>query len=585
MERLGDAREVRKLELSQGPLLGELIRADPSRLEVEFADLAASRLVTVADLVALPVGDGFLIGLIHAVLRQVRSELDGGSAQGSLLGIQIMPLGTLYSRAGPAGDTFRRGASTFPHLGASCHLIEGDQLHEFMSLVAEEVADDERLVLGYYVVDREAPAVANANKLFQRHVSVLGSTGAGKSWAVASIVSSASRLSHANVIVFDLHGEYQPLTERTNDHSPVARGLRIAGPADLGRASEELLYLPYWMLDRDEILTLVLNRSDPYASDQILRFSEHAYTLKEISLVEAGMEAVVPTFSIDSPISYRLGSLLAKLKHDNEEKIPRHPANIVDPGPFFGRLTGFISRIEARINDPRYGFIFTPPDDTLRYGWLAETAGRLLAAGPSTTGIKVIDMSEVPSAVLPLVVGVLARLVFDVQLWMEPERRTPVCLVCDEAHLYLPDGSEISPVHRVAVDAFEAIAKEGRKYGVGLLVVSQRPTDVSRTVLSQCNNFIVMRLTNDHDRAIVERLVPETLAGVTGMLPALDVGEAIVFGDALLMPTRIKFAPPAAQPSSATRAYWSLWSRHPSDQEAIVAGVEALRSKLRPRPL
>jgi uncharacterized protein len=575
---------ARKLDLAQGPLLGEVTRVDPSRIEVEFHDLAVSKLVTVADLVSVPVADGFLIGLIHAALRQARSETEPGADDSSMLRIQIMPLGTLYSGDGPAGDRFRRGASAFPRLGENCHLIEGDHLHEFMSLVADEVVDEERLVLGRHVVDRDVPAVANANKLFQRHVSVFGSTGAGKSWAVAAILESASRLNHANMIVFDLHGEYQPLTERTADYSPVARGLRIAGPADLKRGGEELLYLPYWMLDRDELLTLVLNPSDPYASDQILRLTEHAYTLKEISLVEAQMETVVPLFTVDSPIPYRLRNLLAKLTHDDEEKIPRHPANIVDPGPFFGRLTGLISRIEARINDPRYGFIFTPPEDTLRYEWLAETAGTLLAAGPSTTGIKVIDLSEVPSAVLPLVVGVLARLVFDLQLWMAPEQRTPVCLICDEAHLYLPDSGEISPVHRVAVDAFEAIAKEGRKYGVGLLVVSQRPTDVSRTVLSQCNNFVVMRLTNDHDRAMVERLVPETLAGVTGTLPALDVGEAMVFGDAVLMPTRIKFAPPAMQPSSATRDYWSLWSRHPSNQEAIAAGVEALRSKLRPRP-
>jgi DNA helicase HerA-like ATPase len=210
-----------------------------------------------------------------------------------------------------------------------------------------------------------------------------------------------------------------------------------------------------------------------------------------------------------------------------------------------------------------------------------QTAEKLLEARADAPGIKVIDLSEVPSTIVPLVCGVLARLIFEIQFWMKPESRTPVCLVCDEAHLYLPAAEDTGPFHAVALRAFESIAKEGRKYGVALVVVSQRPTDVSRTILSQCHNFMIMRVTNDYDRAMIERLIPETLAGVTTILPVLDIGEAIVIGDALLLPTRIKLDPPMAAPASDTQPYWSLWSDRASSAEAIAAGAEAARNQFR----
>lgn len=221
---------------------------------------------------------------------------------------------------------------------------------------------------------------------------------------------------------------------------------------------------------------------------------------------------------------YRLEHLSSLLVRDDTKKIPQRPIGKLEPGPYAGQLTGLISRLEARMADPRYGFIFAPPDQTLDYGWLTEAAASLLDSGPERPGIKVVDFSEVPSEILPLVAGVLARLIYNVQLWIDPAVRTPICVVCDEAHLYLPVHAESGPVQRAALETFEAIAKEGRKYGIALLVVSQRPADISRTILSQCNNFIVMRSTSDEDQAVVERLVPETLGTVTSILPLLDGG-------------------------------------------------------------
>ncbi len=574
------------LDLGHGPLLGRVRRLDRTWIEVELSDLLMIRKVTVSDLVALRTDKGFLIALVESIARRpAGADPAGGPLEGlepreSHVELRTMPIGAFRSRDGRPG-VFTRGASAYPHLDSDCHLIEGQALRAFLSILAEGVEPEERLVLGRYVSAQEAPAVADGNRLFQRHVALLGTTGTGKSWAVALLLERAARLAHSNLIVFDLHGEYTPLTQSVDGAEPVARGLRVAGPADLGRASDDVLYLPYWLLKRDELMTFVLNPNDPYGPDQVLRFTEHVQTLKQIGLVDAGRDHDVTTFTVDSPIPYRLDNLIQMLQKDNTEKIPQHPSNRLDPGPYFDRLTGFITRLESRMMDPRFGFIFDPPDNTLGYQWLTDTAASLLEAGPGPTGIKIIDLSEVPSDVLPIVVGVLARFVYDVQFWMDPRQRVPVTLVCDEAHLYVPAREESTPLHHAALRPFEAIAKEGRKYGVGLLIVSQRPADVSRTILSQCNNFIVMRVANDHDQATIERLVPEMVGGVKGVLPVLDVGEAVVIGDALPLTSRVQFDAPKVKPSSATQPYWSLWTSQRSSRSAINGGVEALRNQLR----
>lgn len=584
-EQGGDTATVR-LDLGGGPLVGYVSRVGSAQVIVESVDSRVSAAVTVSDLVALPTASGFMVGMIAAVNSPVRgsSPSDGGVLQKTLLELELMPIGTLQSGEEGRSGRFSRGLSVYPHVGGACHLIDRDRLHEFMAILGEEVAPGERLVIGRYMADHEAAVVADGNRMFQRHLALLGSTGAGKSWAVAMMLERASQLGHSNLIVLDLHGEYAPLSGGRNGTEPVARRLRVAGPADARRTDDELLYLPYWLLEREELMTLVLNASDPYAADQVFRFSEHVQTLKEISLADAGREDAITTFTPDSPVPYRLDHLIQMLKKDNTEKIVRHPTNRVDPGPYAGRLTGLISRLEARAVDPRYGFIFNPPEETLDYQWLNDTAVKLLAAGRGEAGIKVIDLSEVPSAIVPIVAGVLARLVYEVQFWIDPAERTPVCLVCDEAHLYLPAREDSGPIHRAALTAFESIAKEGRKYGVALVVVSQRPTDVSRTILSQCNNFLIMRVTNDYDRAIIERLIPEALGPISGILPSLDVGEALAIGDALLLPTRIKFDTPRVRPNSDTQPYWTLWAHQPSSDEAIAAGAEALRNQSRAGP-
>jgi hypothetical protein len=373
-----------------------------------------------------------------------------------------------------------------------------------------------------------------------------------------------------------MHGEYAPLADAAKNG--FAKRFRIAGPGDLDNPADEVLFLPYWLLNRDEMLSMILDRSDQNAPNQASRFTLHVRTLKQGTLEKQKKEDVKKTFTVDSPIPYEVKDLLKLLSLDNTTK------GIGKTGPVKGewedKLTRFISRLEAKLEDRRYGFMFMPPKETLAYEWLWNQVKHLLESDTGT-GIKIIDFSEVPSDVLPVVTGTFARLLYDVQFWMNAEKRTPITLLCDEAHLYLPVREDADAVQRQALGAFERIAKEGRKYGFSLLVVSQRPSDVSKTILSQCNNFLSLRLTNETDQNVIRRLMPDSLAGLTDILPLLDTGEAVLLGDAVLLPTRIRLDKPKITPDSSTREFWIEWSTRQPDPDAIVSAVECLRSQTR----
>lgn len=379
-------------------------------------------------------------------------------------------------------------------------------------------------------------------------------------------------MNNPNIIVFDIHGEYTPLCEQENGYG---QSYKIAGPGDLEDESENLIFLPYWLLNRDEMLSMILDRSDSNAPNQASRFTLHIRNLKEAKLRELNKENVLRTFTVDSPIPFDIDSLAKELNEDDTRK--GQGKNGPVKGEWEGKLTRFISRLETKILDKRYGFLFQPNKKTIEYNWLSDLLCRLIGDSKNNRGIKIIDFSEVPSDVLPIVTGIIARMLFDVQLWMEEDKRIPFALMCDEAHLYLPVQDEADTVQKQALGNFERIAKEGRKYGISLVAISQRPSDVSKTILSQCNNFLVLRLSNDRDKSVIRNLLPDALKGIIDQLPLLDVGEAIAVGDAILLPSRILLNKPSLTPRSATRNFWMEWDTKVADNDAIVEAVENMR--------
>ncbi len=581
----------RAIDFATGGRLGRIISVDTSRAIVDVDDHDLLTRVSIGDLVAIKGASAFeyLIGLVDRATREPYEEalLDEENEEGEIpieQGqrdlVRVVLVGTYRTVEGERKGILKRGADSFPQIDREAYLVEGENLQALMSLFAVDLDPEERLRLGHFVSDASAEAIADGNKLFQRHAALLGSTGTGKSWAVALILERAAALDHPNLIVFDMHGEYGPLTEAHDGNDPVSDGFHIAGPGDIENPPPDALFLPYWTLNQEEMLALLLDRSDQNAPNQAARFVKHVRDLKRETLQNEGKKEVESTFTVDSPIPYSLDELIDRLKADDVERVPG-ANNKEKNGPFHGTLTRFVSRLETKREDRRNGFLLQPPDEAMAYDWLAGQADRLLRSDPDQRGIKIVDFSEVPSDVLPVVTGVLARTLYDIQFWMHEGQRTPLAFVCDEAHLYLPVTDDTDALERRALAAFERIAKEGRKYGVALFIVSQRPSDVSRTILSQCNNFIAMRLTNDRDQAVVRRFVSESLSGLVEALPLLDVGEALILGDAMLLPTRVKLNKPTVRPASATRDFWTEWGTREPDPDAVKAAVETLRRQVR----
>lgn len=575
------------LQFAQDDRIGRVASVDTSRVAVSVTNSALLTQIGIGQLVAIrgATEREYLISITERVTRSMREELpdlEDAAGDGALLAavptdlLQAVLIGTFRTVEGAKANTFKRGADSFPQIDRDCFVIEGANLQRFMGILGAGFASDERLKLGTFVADRSADAIASGDKFFQRHAAILGSTGSGKSWAVALILERAAKLKFPNIIVFDMHGEYAPLADKAN--GGFARRFRIAGPGDLESPGDDVLFLPYWLLNRDEMLSMILDRSDQNAPNQASRFTLHVRMLKGQRLDAEKRTSVKRTFTVDSPIPYDVQQLQRLLDADNTTK------GVGKTGPVKGewedKLTRFLSRLEAKLDDRRYGFMFAPPAQAMAYDWLAKQVLKLLSSNDGL-GIKVIDFSEVPADVLPVVTGTLARLLYDVQFWMNSKARTPVSLLCDEAHLYLPVRDDADAVQRQALGSFERIAKEGRKYGFSLLVVSQRPSDVSRTILSQCNNFLALRLTNETDQGVIKRLMPDSLAGLTSILPLLDTGEALLLGDAVLLPTRIKLDIPKITPDSATRDFWKEWGTVAPQNEAIELAIESLRSQSR----
>jgi uncharacterized protein len=554
--------------------LGKVASVDTTNVVIDVDNVELLKRLQVNRLVVLQSSrpGQHLIGLITQVTRKrglADVVGDGINDQSSELNLcRITLIGTLLDRYGAKENVFRRTLETVPEIEANCFALEGDNLTAFMRTLSSIAADGNALTLGKYTLDEHAVAYLNGNKFFQRHAFIGGSTGAGKSWTVAKIIEQMAVLPTVNAMVFDLHGEYSPLV------GDGIQQLKVAGPADIEAKrslDDGILYLPYWLLSYEALVSLFVDRSDQNAPNQAMIMAREINAAKRKYLEYGGHKDVLAHFTVDSPVPFDLNELLQKLNEINIEMVPG--ARTEKQGEFFGKLARMISRLENKISDRRLGFLFHGGKDVIDFSWLEKLTGRILGSATENgkAGIKIIDFSEVPSDVLPLIVSLVARVAFSVQQWTPSELRHPVALLCDEAHLYLPQRSMADFADNVSIDIFERIAKEGRKYGVSLIVISQRPSEVNKTVLSQCSNFVSMRLTNAEDQGVIKKLLPDSLGGFSEILPTLDTGEALVVGDASLLPSRIRIDEPRNRPNSGTVDFWDQWQSPVKDKRLYKA--------------
>lgn len=545
---------------------GKVRSVDTRRVVVQVVSDEALRMARVGQLatIRLPGAvDEWLVALIDKVVKipvatsSDEIPLEAGAEEDEMGGESIYNA-THLSLIGTVGEVagerkFSRSLRQIPEIDSPCYLLKDARLQKFMGILASESVDDDSLGLGVYTIDESAKAFLDGNRFFQRHAALLGSTGAGKSYTLASILEQAAKLPTSNLVLFDLHGEYSLMS--------YASHLRIPGPEDLECDDDNLLFLPYWLMNTEELQSMFVETSGFTAHNQITKFRDIVLDEKRKTLTAIGSEAVLRAFTMDSPVPFLISEVRKELYRLDTERVLNQSTGKYKNGDWNGQFSRFVGRIDSIVADKRYGFMFGGPDVVKKSEYLVQLAERLMGCNGEKHQIKILDFSEVPSDILPAIVGLVARLIFQIQFWTEPEKRQPIAIVCDEAHLYLPRKEGCNPVEARAVENFERIAKEGRKYGVALLVASQRPSDVSTTILSQCNNVVSMRLTNSDDQNVVKRLMPESLSGLTDVLPILDTGEALVVGDSVLLPSRIKITAPEEPPQSTTRDFWKEWKK------------------------
>ncbi|POF27765.1 ATP-binding protein [Roseibium marinum] len=562
--------------------LGKIIAVDTAVVVVRVDELERLKRVQVNRLVALQSSKAgqHLVGVVSRITRKA-PDISPEEQQAEADKIEDLPennlvrvslIGTFIDKLGLDENVFRRTLETVPEIDANCFALEGERLTNFMQVISNVTGDGPQLELGKYTLDDNATAFLNGNRLFQRHAVIVGSTGSGKSYTTARMLDQVAALDQANAILFDIHGEYKTLDGEEFRH------LRVAGPGDLDQEQgldDGVLYLPYWLLGYEAMVSLFVDRSDQNAPNQAMVMANSITDSKRKYLTDGNHAEVLANFTVDSPIPFPLDEVLERLKFLDTERVDGAKTGTTKAGDFNGKLSRLVARFEAKHLDRRLGFLFQPHVECMDMEWLPRLAHALTASRGTKTdergGIKIIDFSEVPSDILPLMVSLLARLVFNVTQWTPVDMRHPIALFCDEAHLYIPERAGRDGVDDISVGIFERLAKEGRKYGVGLVVISQRPSEVNRTVLSQCNNVVAMRLTNGDDQSVIRRLLPDSLGGFGDLLPVLDVGEALVVGDASLLPTRVRVGEPRYKPNSATIEFWDRWAG--DTPESDIAGA------------
>lgn len=514
----------------------------------------------------------YLIGLVNKIMRKYGEDIESSEDEeiSTTDIVKITLIGTFLDKEGAHSNIFKRTLESVPEIDSDCFIMTDDILTEFMGIVSNKNENIEYpLCIGTYTLNDNAKAWLDGNKLFQRHAVIAGSTGSGKSYTVATLIEQIAHLKSSNAILFDIHGEYAPIVGDGIHH------YKIAGPSDI--VAEDIMFLPYWLLTYEEMLAMMLDRSDNNAPNQAMLFSRTVLEEKGKFLSENNRNDLIDKITIDSPIPYKINALIDKLKSLDTQMVEGAKPGTTKQGEFYGKLTRFIQRLEAKIYDRRLNFMFSSEESLLKYDYMKDLCKILMEPASNCGGVKIIDFSEVPSDILPLMVSLIARVIFSVQQWVDKDKIHPIALFCDEAHLYIPQNIQQS-VEASSLVSFERIAKEGRKYGVGLVVITQRPSEVNRTVLSQSSNFIAMRLTNADDQNVVKKLLPDSLGNFAELLPILDIGEALIVGDASLLPSRIKIDEPSKKPNSATVKFWDEWSKE-DVIDSIENAVEALRKQ------
>lgn len=581
--------------------LGRVSAVSGSSITVKLTESLASglaiidghtyRVGQVGSFVRIPLGYQDLFGVVAEI---------GANAAPALVSLIDTDTGRWMrvELAGEAiGERFERGLSQHPNVEDSVHLVTQRDLRRIYGGL-----EDDQIAIGTLSSAENIQVRLSLDALVTRHSAIVGSTGAGKSTTVASLLRSIvgrpedAAQSGARILLLDVHGEYSGALgdlARTFSATP--------------QPGEEPLYVPYWALQAEELLDFVAGGLN---DNQLIAFTDKMQELKAARLGYAPLAGLDPqSLTVDSPVPFSLRRLWhdmidfetatftgqqrdqPALEHPGDAQTltaPRYtPHAMGSAGPYLNQAAKGIRRqlnlLRSRLLDRRYDFILHPgpwePDlagvsaqdlDTLLAGWLGNDRP-----------ITILDLSGVPSTVLVRLIGSILRIIYEALYWSREKTEggvlRPLLVVMEEAHRYIsPDSGN------VAADVVKRIAKEGRKYGVGAMLVSQRPSEIDETVLSQCGTLIALRLSNPADRSRVKGALPDNLAGLMDLLPVLRTGETIISGEAARLPVRCRVTLPPLDrlPRSVDPAVSVAWRtrRVAEGYDRMVASWRAQRT-------
>ena len=585
--------------LSRDPTyLGMIAAVSGAALNVHLAESVASGLSIfkgqtykvgqVGSFVRVPQGYQDLFGVVSEVgANAVPENLDSVDDTGRWMKVELV--------GEVVGGTFERGVSQYPNIGDSVHLAVEEHLRKLY-----DIRGQGHIVIGTLASAESIPAKIALNELITRHSAVLGSTGSGKSTTIASLLRAittstpeSGEYPNARVLLLDVHGEYSvPLAD-------VAQVFSVEP-----QYGEERLFIPYWALDSDDLLDFLTGglegNSETAFTDKIYKLKLESHGSQKFPGVDSG------SITVDTPLPFSLKKLWYDLidfeittfegpnRDQPTQQDPGNPDTLTAPtykphamgsvGPFLNSQAVGIQRplnlLRSRVLDRRYGFLLRPgpwePDlDGKPTRDLDELLARWLGGEKPIT---ILDLSGIPSSVLERLVGSILKIVYEALFWSREKSEggisRPLLVVMEEAHRYLSDR-----LKGTASEVVQRIVKEGRKYGVGAMVVSQRPSEVNETILSQCGTFFALRLSNPSDRARVQGTLPDGLVGLLDVLPILRTGEAIITGEAAKLPMRCRVTLPAKEhrPRSEdpnVSANWGM-ERREEGYERVVASWRA----------
>jgi DNA helicase HerA-like ATPase len=521
-----------------------------------------------------------------AIIRNVRGDTSlnpSGEVEWRFI-VSCQAVGNLTTES-----VFERGTVLLPVPTEPAYIPEQATLDK---LFAESVEYD--FPFGQLSVNKDVTLRINGDRFFSKHIAVVGSTGSGKSCAVAKILHEAVGIAakknlhtgkqrNAHIVIFDVHDEYTAAFTLVKEESFTLNPLGI-----------DSLLLPYWLMNSEELESMFIESNEQNSHNQVSQF-KHAVILNK-ERHNPGLTDV----TYDTPVFFSLREVCNYIENLNREVIGRldnenlpklaegmlvkarkdvyfdkvhtfvQTSTAKDSratnGPFNGEFNRFVSRLETKLADRRLHFLLEPkkPDGKLHETNDFEEIMKQFIGYLNKSNVTIVDLSGIPFEVLSITVSLVSRLIFDFCFNYSKLRHktdqindVPVMIVCEEAHNYVPQNDNAA--YRASRKSLERVAKEGRKYGLSLMVVSQRPSEVSETIFAQCNNFIALRLTNDADQAYVRRLFPDNASGITDILPNLSPGDCIIVGDAVLLPAVVHMSLPDPEPHSRSVRVHSEW--------------------------